>query len=142
MASSVIDQVVSLKDKHGDIFTLSPAPYGKHHEALLVLSRVVCVLDVKNETGVKVGLINYRVENDRPWVVYLNWVSLSSTVRGRGYIIAMAKYANAFFPEAGVRELVLAVPAEARSVYESFGFVEDTSIPSLYGRIQMQRHFD
>lgn len=142
MSSSLIDLPVVLRDKHGDKFTLSPASEGKYHEALRVLSPYFCVLDILDDKDQKVGVINYYLEAPNWESVYLNWVGLSKTVRGLGYVVAMAEYANAFFADAGVKRLILAVPEDAEHVYASFGFEKDETVESRNGLIQMNRNFD
>lgn len=142
MPNAIIDQPVELQDQNGDIFTLSPGPWGKHHDALSAMSRYFCVLDILDPNGTKCGVINYYLEEKEPGTVYLNWVDLSATARGKGYVIAMAEYANAYFAQEGIKRLVLVVEKEAQATYESFGFTLDTTEESHYGRIQMERIFD
>jgi hypothetical protein len=142
MPDGIIDEPVPLQDKNGDSFTLAPVQGSKYDEALAVMSPDICVLDILNDRGVKVGVVNYYLDPEQLKTVYLNWVALSLTVQDRGYLLAMLAFANTYFQQAGMRKLVLVAEQTAQATFESFGFVLDPTQESQFGRIQMERTFE
>lgn len=144
MNDCLIKTTVELETESGEKFTLSPGPYGKHHDALSRKSRHFCVLDIKDNDGRKVGVINYWVDESRPGTIYLNWVDLTASMRGRGFTTAMALFANAYFREAGVKRLILDIPHSAAakpSFYEKYGF-KPTGDNQREDLTRMERPFD
>lgn len=142
MPDGIIDQLVRLQDKDGDNFRLSPSQSSQYHEVLAAQSPYFCVLDILDERGAKVGVANYYIEPDQSGTVYLNWVELSRAARDRGIALAIIEFANAYFPEQGMKKLVCVIETSGRQAFEALGFWVDETQESRYGRIQMAHIFD
>lgn len=78
---------------------------------------------VKDKDGKKVGDAIVNKKNDDE--LYLNWISIKNSHRGKGYASATLQAAAEYGRQAGFKKMTLEVPAnapDARHIYEKMGF--------------------
>lgn len=78
---------------------------------------------VKDQTDKKVGVANLWKKSDEE--LYLNWIEIKRSSRGRGYATEILKAAESFGKKQGFKKMTLEVPGnspDARHIYEKLGF--------------------
>lgn len=115
---------------NGDKLTLAKNPPNLMNRSLARLSpnyresyNKGAFLTIRDKTGAKVGDANLWKKNDDE--LYLNWIGIKSTERGKGYASAALKAAEDFGSQAGYKKMTLEVPGnapDARHIYEKLGF--------------------
>ena len=121
---------VSRKTKNGETITLKKVPPGKFQEFLGRRSKNfrdqyanAASLHVVNSSGKKVG--EAYVEKRSKDELYLEWLTIHSDERGKGYASAVMKAGRDFGKQEGFKKMTLEVPGnspDARHIYESLGF--------------------
>lgn len=117
---------------NGDRFTLSAAPPGKIQKALAAASEsyaknfaTQAYMSIKDKDGKKVGEVNFWNDKDDKDTVYMNWITVDESARGRGYASAVMAAAEEHSRVAGKKRMTLEVPSfspDARHIYEKQGF--------------------
>jgi ribosomal protein S18 acetylase RimI-like enzyme len=117
---------------NGDSITLSPQAPGKLNKSLAKISKTYrknyengSYLTIKGKDGKKIGEANFWNKDKDD--IYLNWVRIEKSSRGRGYATEVMKSAGEHGKASGKKRLVLEVPGkapDARHIYEKMGFKE------------------
>lgn len=116
--------------KNGDEFTLKQNPPSKITKALATASKNYAdqygrsaMLTVKDKGGKTIGsAIFWHKDKD---TVYLNWITVHKSARGKGYASAILAAAEEHSRAAGKKKMILDVPGnapDARHIYEGMGF--------------------
>jgi ribosomal protein S18 acetylase RimI-like enzyme len=126
----LITKDITRTTKNGDKFTLAAKPPTKLHRVLAAASknyakgyREGALLTIKDKQGKKIGDANFW-HKDKD-TVYLNWISVNQSARGKGYATAVLKAAEDHSRAAGKKKMILEVPGnapDARHIYEKMGF--------------------
>lgn len=104
---------------------------------------------IKGKDGKQIGEANFFYNKKHPDAVYLNWIKIEPSSRGKGYASAVLKAAEEHSRASGKKRMVLEVPGnapDARHIYESMGF-KDTGVTSGHkgdmwdGLTQMEKRF-
>ncbi|MEO5774019.1 MAG: GNAT family N-acetyltransferase [Sphingomicrobium sp.] len=102
---------------------------------------------IHDKDGKNIGNGNVHLRN--PDELYLNWITVKNSARGKGYASAALNAARDFGSAQGVKKLTLEVPGnapDARHIYEKMGFKvtkEATSIDPVWGGLtEMEYNFD
>lgn len=129
---SMITEDITRTTANGDQFTLSPNPPSKLHKALAFASKnyaekygAGAYLSIKDKDGKKIGSANFWNKKDEPDTVYLNWITVKGSARGKGYASAVLRAAEEHSRANGKKRMVLEVPGnapDARHIYEKMGF--------------------
>lgn len=153
------DKPIERTTKNGDKFTLTQNPPNKLNKALAAVSKSYATkfgnsayLDIKDSSGKTVGTANFWHKEDQPDTVYLNWITVDKSARGKGYASAVLKAAEDHSRAAGKKRMVLEVPGnapDARHIYEKMGFVvtheatkKERSDPVWGGLTHMEKKLD
>lgn len=142
MNNPLLTTSVELETEQGESFSLSPSDPSELHRALARVSESYCVLDVKNDHGDTMGRATYWLEPGRPDTVYLDWLELAESFRGRGYAIAIVQFAGEYFLAAGLTGMLVKAPTnvpQSRHIYEKMGFrvVSETQNDPLWGGLTL-----
>lgn len=147
--------VVTRTTANGDTFTASANPPGKIHKGLAALSKNYAEaysrgahLSIRDKDGNDIGdaMFDYKKNGD----LYLNWVSIETSARGRGYATEVLKAAADHGKAMGAKRMTLEVPGnapDARHIYTKMGF-KDTGktmghAKDLWGGLtEMEYRFD
>jgi ribosomal protein S18 acetylase RimI-like enzyme len=123
------DKIVR-KTSRGEEVTLSKTPPTKLHELLARMSKSYreeyessAFLDIRDGQGKKVG--EAQVQKKSKDELYLIWLGINQSARGRGYGTAVMNAAKEFGKQEGFKKMVLEVPAnskDARHIYGKLGF--------------------
>jgi len=121
---------VSRKTASGETITLRKVPPSKLHNFLGRISPKYregyaneASLDILDGSGKKVGDANVQKKNDEE--LYLNWLGIDKSARGKGYATAVMKAGRDFGKQQGFKRMTLEVPGnspDARHIYEKLGF--------------------
>lgn len=119
-----------LKTKNGDVFTVSRKPPNPLIKTLARLSKnyresynKASYLTIHDKDGKKIGNAQFWLKSKDE--LYLNWIDVNKSARGRGYATAVVKDTIAQGKHLGVKKVTLEVPGispDARHVYEKIGF--------------------
>ena len=128
--SGYIKEPIVRKTKNGDEFTLSPNSPSKLHRGLARISKSYrenykksSNLTIKDKDGKKIGSADFWLKGKDD--IYLNWITIEKSARGRGYATEILKAAAEHGQTTGRKRLVLEVPGnapDARHIYENMGF--------------------
>jgi ribosomal protein S18 acetylase RimI-like enzyme len=80
-------------------------------------------LDILDGQGKKVGDANVEKKNNDE--LYLNWLGIDKSARGKGYATAVMQAGRDFGKQQGFKRMTLEVPGnspDARHIYEKLGF--------------------
>lgn len=121
---------VSRKTKSGETITLQKV---KPNVLVKSLGRVSkkfregyskrASLNILDGSGKKVGEAYVQKKNDEE--LYLNWLGIDKSARGKGYATAVMKAGRDFGKQQGFKKMTLEVPGhspDARHIYEKLGF--------------------
>jgi len=121
---------VSRKTSSGETITLKKVPANKIHKALGRVSKKYregyskqAMLDILDGSGKKVGDAHVQKRNNDE--LYLNWLGIDKSSRGKGYATAVMKAGRDFGKQQGFKRMVLEVPGnspDAQHIYEKMGF--------------------
>ena len=123
-------RVVERTLSNGDKFTLSSNPPGKINKALAAVSKNYANsyskganLTIRDKDGKSIGnaMFDHKDNGD----LYLNWVSIEKSARGRGYATEVMKAAAEHGKAMGAKRMTLEVPGnapDARHIYTKLGF--------------------
>lgn len=122
--------VIERTTKNGDKFTVSANPPNKINKALAAISEDYAKaysrgsnLTIRDKDGGKIGQAMFDRKDDGD--IYLNWVSIQKSARGRGYASEVMKAAAEHGKAMGAKKMTLEVPTkspDARHIYEKLGF--------------------
>ena len=123
-------KVITRTTANGDTFTVSQRPPNKLIKSLAAISdnyrnsyNQSASLVIKGEDGKKIGEAGLWIKNKDD--LYLNWVHIEKSARGRGYASEVLKAAGEHAKTKGMKRMVLEVPGnapDARHIYEKMGF--------------------
>jgi ribosomal protein S18 acetylase RimI-like enzyme len=123
-------QVIERTTKNGDTFTVSSNPPNKLNRALATISKNYAEayakganLTIRDKGGKKIGDAMFDQKDNGD--LYLNWVSIEKSARGRGYATEVMKAAAEHGKAMGAKRMTLEVPGnapDARHIYEKMGF--------------------
>lgn len=123
------DQIVR-KTASGETLTLSKAKpnlinkaFGKISKKYVESYNNGAILNITNGEGKKVG--DAVVDKKSADELYLNWIGIKNSQRGKGYASAALKAAEEFGRRQGFKKMTLEVPGnspDARHIYEKLGF--------------------
>ena len=123
------DKIVR-KTKNGDTFTLEKNPPTRLHKVMSAMSerytqnyKNTAFMTIKDKNGKSVGEASFWTKGKDE--LYLNWIQVDKSSRGKGYATASLKAAQEFGKKAGMKRLILEVPGispDARHIYEKLGF--------------------
>lgn len=126
----LIKEPITRTTKNGDQFTLAPAKANALNKGLARVSKRYrnayansSMLTIKDKDGKKIG--DAMFNNQGKDELYLNWISIEKSARGRGYASAVMQSAGEHAKSQGKKRMVLEVPGEspdARHIYEAQGF--------------------
>lgn len=126
----LVKEDITRTTKNGDEFVLSPRTPTKIHKALAAASgnyaakyNETAYLTIKDKDGKSIGSANFWHKDKE--TVYLNWITVDKSARGRGYASAILKSAEDYSRDAGKKKMILEVPGnapDARHIYEKMGF--------------------
>lgn len=144
---------VSRKTASGETITLKKIPANKIHKTLGRVSKKYregysrqAMLDILDSSGKKVGDAHVQKRNDDE--LYLNWIGIKESSRGKGYATAVMKAGRDFGKQEGFKRMVLEVPGDspdAQHIYEKMGFKytgKETEDPFWGGLKDMVYEFD
>lgn len=80
-------------------------------------------LNILDSSGKKIGDAHVQKKNDEE--LYLNWLGINKSARGKGYATAVMKAGRDFGKQEGFKKMTLEVPGnspDARHIYEKLGF--------------------
>ena len=128
--NSLGPDTVTVKTASGESVTLQKRPPNMLHKVMGKLSskyredyEKAAYLDIKDGTGKKVGEAEIaKMDNNE---LYLSWLGIKSSARGRGYATAVMKAGAEFGKQQGFKKMFLEVPGnspDARHIYEKLGF--------------------
>ena len=138
----------------GDTVTMRKNPPNAVTKALATLSEKYtnnyndgAFFTFKDANGKKIGEANLWKKNDDE--LYLNWIGIKPSARGRGYATAALKSAEEYGSKNGFKKMTLEVPGnapDARHIYEKLGFkvlkeVVDPNEPVWGGLTSMEYTF-
>jgi ribosomal protein S18 acetylase RimI-like enzyme/2'-5' RNA ligase len=121
---------VSRKTKSGETITLQKVQASKFQEFLGRHSKGFreeyskqASLNILDSSGKKVGdaMVQKRSKDE----LYLEWLGINKSERGKGYASAVMKAGRDFGKQEGFKKMVLEVPGnspDARHIYENLGF--------------------
>lgn len=122
--------VITRTTANGDTFTVRPASTTKLHRRLAFISKNYAEahskganLTIHDARGKSIGdaIFEHKDNGD----LYLNWISIEKSARGRGYATEVMKAAGEYGKKKGVKRMTLEVPgnaSDARHIYEKMGF--------------------
>jgi ribosomal protein S18 acetylase RimI-like enzyme/2'-5' RNA ligase len=123
-------QTIVRKTANGDELTLSQKPPSGMHKLLARMSPTYreeysnfASFSIKDKDGKKVG--DAQVAKKSKDELYLIWLGVKKSERGKGYASAVMKAAEDFGKKEGFKKLTLEVPGnapDARHIYENLGF--------------------
>jgi len=126
----LIKDPIVLTTKNGDQFSLTPSKPNALHKGMARISKkyresykTAAMLDIKDKDGKRIG-------SGQMWLkgkdeLYLNWIHVDDSARGKGYATAVLHAAEQKGRELGVKRMTLEVPGispDARHIYEKVGF--------------------
>jgi RimJ/RimL family protein N-acetyltransferase/2'-5' RNA ligase len=121
---------VSRKTASGETITLKKMQPTKLHNLMGRMSKKyreeyskTANLDILDSSGKKVGDAIVEKKNDDE--LYLNWLGINKSARGKGYATAVMKAGRDFGKQQGFKRMTLEVPGnspDARHIYEKMGF--------------------
>lgn len=116
--------------KSGDVITLEKSPPNGFDKTMAKLSQKYvdaynhgASLTILDSSGKKVGVASVEKRSDDE--LYLNWLGVDKSARGKGYASAAMKAAEEYGSQSGFKKMTLEVPGEspdARHIYEKLGF--------------------
>lgn len=140
----------------GEKITLSQSPpnrlnewLGRHSEAYRKEFASAAYFTIKDKDGKAVG--DAAVQKRSKDELYLSWLGIDKSARGKGYATAVMKASEEFGSKEGFKKLTLEVPGnspDARHIYEKLGFkvVEESKSgkkdPVWGGLSKMEYTFD
>lgn len=118
------------KTKNGDVLVLTKRKPGVGSKILARMSSNYrqaiehgASLNISDKSGKKIGNFSmWKKSNDE---LYLNWIDIDKSARGKGYATAAMKAAMDVGRKEGVKKITLEVPGnspDARHIYEKLGF--------------------
>lgn len=123
-------QTITRKTAKGEEITLSQSPpnrlnefLGRHSESYRKEFASAAFFTIKNKDGKAVG--DAAVQKRSKDELYLSWLGIDKSSRGKGYATAVMKAAEEFGGKEGFKKLTLEVPGnspDARHIYEKLGF--------------------
>lgn len=137
-------QSITRKTASGDEITISQNPptalhkfLGRHSQKYREDYAKGAFFTIKDKDGKTVGesIVEKRSKDE----LYLLWLNINKSERGKGYATAVMKAAAEFGEKEGFKKLTLEVPgkaADARHIYETIGFKitkETTSTKDIWG---------
>lgn len=142
---------------NGDELTLKSIPADKMDKALALVSQNYANrfnsgarFTVTDKEGATIGRANFFMHKKHPDAIYLNWVTIESSARGRGYATEILKAAEQHSRASGKTRMMLEVPGnapDARHIYEKMGF-KPTGVTMGHkndiwgGLTEMEKRFD
>lgn len=121
--------------KNGDTFTVRPARTTQLNRSLAAISKNYAEayakganLTIHDKDGKKIGSAMFDIKKNGD--MYLNWVSIDKSSRGRGYASEVLKAAEEHGRSLGLKRMTLEVPGkapDARHIYEKMGFTAGKS---------------
>jgi ribosomal protein S18 acetylase RimI-like enzyme len=160
LTSGMVTRTITRSTKNGDTFTLHPSPPSKLQKALAFASKNYAddhanqsYLTVKDKHGKKIGQTNFWVKEHEPQTLYVNWISVEKSARGRGYAAAIMRSTEEIARSKGMKKMALEVPGnapDARHIYTQMGFrvtkeadpEEAKRDPVWGGLTEMEKHLD
>lgn len=121
---------VTRKTKNGEIITLQKVPpsklqnfLGRHSKNFREEYSKQASLRILDSSGKRVGdaMVQKRSKDE----LYLEWLGIDKSERGKGYASAVMKAGRDFGKQEGFKKMVLEVPGnspDARHIYENLGF--------------------
>lgn len=147
---------ITRKTKNGDKLVLSARPPTALNKALAKVSSNYrksyaksAYLTIHDGSGKRVGNASFWLKDKDD--IYLNWIQIDKTQRGKGYATEILKAAAEHGKKTGRKRLVLEVPGnapDARHIYEKMGFKEtrqltDPKTDHLWGGLtEMEYRFN
>lgn len=147
---------VSRKTKNGETITLQkvqPSKFqnfmGRHSKGFREGFANHAAINIVNSSGKKVG--DAFVEKKNKDELYLEWLTIDKSERGKGYASAVMKAGRDFGKQAGFKKMTLEVPGnspDARHIYEKLGFKKTGEVdngnndPVWGGLTKMEYNFD
>lgn len=123
------DKIVR-KTPSGEEITLSKNPTTALHKAIARVSPKYvenynsgAVITIKDGSGKRVGDASFGDKGNGE--LYLNWLGIDESARGKGYATQAMKAAEEFGKQAGFKKMTLEVPGnspDAKHIYEKLGF--------------------
>lgn len=123
------DKVVR-KTPSGEEITLSKNPTTALHKAIARVSPKYvehynsgAVITIKDGSGKRVGDASFGDKGNGE--LYLNWLGIDQSARGKGYATQAMKAAEEFGKQSGFKKMTLEVPGnapDAQHIYEKLGF--------------------
>lgn len=121
---------VSRKTASGETITLQKMKPGSLSRSLGRISKKYregyskrAALNILDGSGKKIGQAYVQKKNDEE--LYLNWLEIKKSARGKGYATAVMKAGRDFGKQQGFKRMTLEVPGkspDARHIYENLGF--------------------
>jgi ribosomal protein S18 acetylase RimI-like enzyme len=121
---------LEVKIKTGETLSLENQTPSNFNKALARVSKNYAesynkgaAFSIKNSDGKKVGFGSMNLKEDGN--LYLNFITISKSERGKGYASACLKAAEEFGKATGAKKMTLEVPGDApdaRHIYEKMGF--------------------
>jgi ribosomal protein S18 acetylase RimI-like enzyme len=139
---------------NGDVITLTAQQPNKLNKALAAVSKNYrksysngSYLTISDNKGKKIGQVDFWRKSEKE--LYLNWIQIEKSSRGRGYATEILKAAEEKGSELGVEKMVLEVPGnapDARHIYEKMGFEATRELsskddPTWGGLTEMEYNF-
>lgn len=128
----LVDKDIVRTTKNGDEFRLSPKPPNVIDKTLAFSSQKYAdkykgsaFVSIKDKNGKKIGTGAFWYDKKDPQSVYLNWITIDKSARGRGYASAVLKASEDHARAAGKTKMKLEVPGnapDARHIYTKMGF--------------------
>jgi len=121
---------VSRKTASGETITLQKIPPNKLNNFLGRTSKRYregyskrAELKILDSRGKKIGEASVQKKNNEE--LYLNWLGINKSARGKGYATAVMKAGRDFGKQEGFKKMILEVPGnspDAKHIYEKLGF--------------------
>lgn len=121
---------IEVTTKFGEKVDLVKNPTTGFHRGLARISKKyreeyakTATLSIRTKNGKKVGEANVWKKDDGE--LYLNWLGIDRSQRGKGYATATLKAAEKFGRQQGMKRMTLEVPGnspDARHIYTKLGF--------------------
>jgi ribosomal protein S18 acetylase RimI-like enzyme len=125
-----IKEPIKMTTPNGDEFTLTPVKPNKIIKTLGKIStkyvknyNKAAALDIRDKDGKQIGNAGFWLKGKDD--IYLNWITIEKSARGRGYATEVMKAAAVHGKKTGRKRLVLEVPGnapDARHIYTKMGF--------------------
>jgi ribosomal protein S18 acetylase RimI-like enzyme len=156
----LLEKPLVVKTKNGDELTLTPDPPSKLVKVMAKFSdkharsyNESAFVTIKDKHGKDVGQGQMWLKGPKGKPkdeLYLNWVDIHQSERGKGYATAVLHSAEEHARARGLKKLSLEVPGispDARHIYEKMGFkaTDQGSVkkdPVWGGLTHMEKHLD